>query len=56
MELTTGLDVKLVTVDADKIAEIAKDQPYFVAMDIPVDTYGNERSNPYSGNHECTWL
>lgn len=46
LELTTGLDVKLVTVNAEKIAEIAKDQPYFVAMDIPVGTYGNDEVIP----------
>ena len=46
LELTTGLDIKLVTVNADKIAEIAKDQPYFIAIEIPADTYGNEEAIP----------
>lgn len=46
LELTTGLDIKLVSVNAEKIAEIAKDQPYFVAMDIPADTYGNDEIIP----------
>lgn len=46
LELSTTLDITLVAVDPDKIAEIAKEQPYFVAMDIPADTYGNDEIIP----------
>lgn len=46
MELAASIDLALVAVDPMKIEEIAKDQPYFVAMDIPADTYGNTEAIP----------
>ncbi|WP_019414811.1 TAXI family TRAP transporter solute-binding subunit [Paenisporosarcina sp. TG20] len=46
MELEQGLDMKLVPVDPEKIKEIAQDQAYFIAMDIPAGTYGNEEAVP----------
>ena len=46
MELEQGLDMKLVPVDPEKIKEIAKDQAYFVALEIPAGTYGNEEAIP----------
>ncbi|MDW0112509.1 TAXI family TRAP transporter solute-binding subunit [Sporosarcina saromensis] len=46
MELAASIDLALVAVDRDKVEEIAKDQPYFVAMDIPADTYGNAEAVP----------
>jgi uncharacterized protein len=46
LELSKTLDIKLVSVNPDKIKEIAKDQPYFVAMEIPADTYGNAEAVP----------
>ena len=46
MELATSLDINLVSVDPAKIKEIAKDQPYFVSMEIPADTYGNKEAIP----------
>lgn len=46
MELATSLDLSMVSVDPDKIAEIAKDQPYFISMEIPADTYGNAEAVP----------
>lgn len=46
MELAASLDIALVSVDPAKIEEIAKEQPYFVAMEIPADTYGNEEAIP----------
>ncbi|WP_252502268.1 TAXI family TRAP transporter solute-binding subunit [Sporosarcina sp. Marseille-Q4943] len=46
MELAASIDLALVAVDPAKIEEIAKDQPYFVAMDIPADTYGNAEPIP----------
>ena len=46
MELAASIDLALVSVDPAKIEEIAKDQPYFVALDIPADTYGNAEPIP----------
>lgn len=46
MELEQGLDMVLVPVDPEKIKEIAQDQAYFVALDIPAGTYGNEEAIP----------
>ena len=46
MELASSLEISLVSVDPNKIKEIANDQPYFVALDIPADTYGNTEAIP----------
>jgi len=46
MELEQGLDMMLVPVDPEKIKEIAQDQTYFVALEIPAGTYGNEEAIP----------
>lgn len=46
LELSKSLDISLVSVDPEKVKEIAEDQPYFISMDIPADTYGNEEDVP----------
>lgn len=46
MELQQGFDLQLVAIPADKIAEIAKDKSYFVALNIPKGTYGNTEDVP----------
>lgn len=46
MELQQGFDLQLVAIPADKIAEIAKDKSYFVALNIPKGTYGNAEDVP----------
>lgn len=46
MELQQGFALQLVSIPADKVAEIAKDKPYFVAMNIPKGTYGNAEDVP----------
>lgn len=46
LELSKTLDIKMVSVDPANIDKIAKDQPYFVAMEIPADTYGNAEAVP----------
>ena len=46
LELANSVDLSLVSVDPAKIEEIAKDQPYFIALDIPADTYGNAEAVP----------
>lgn len=44
LELTETLGIELVSVDPKKIAEIAKEHPYFISYEIPAGTYGNEES------------
>ncbi|MEK4427118.1 TAXI family TRAP transporter solute-binding subunit [Solibacillus sp. FSL K6-1523] len=46
LELANSIELTLVSVDPNKIAEIAKEQPYFIALDIPADTYGNTEAIP----------
>jgi TRAP transporter TAXI family solute receptor len=46
LELSKTLDIKMVSVDPANIEKIAKDQPYFVTMEIPADTYGNAEAVP----------
>ena len=46
MELQQGFDLKLVSVPAEQLSGIAKDKPYFVALSIPKDTYGNTEDVP----------
>lgn len=42
MELSETLGIDLVGVNPEKIQEIAKEHPYFISEEIPVDTYGNK--------------
>ncbi|WP_077215177.1 TAXI family TRAP transporter solute-binding subunit [Bacillus dakarensis] len=46
LELSKTLDINLVSVDPANIEKIAEDQEYFVAIDIPADTYGNAEAIP----------
>lgn len=46
MELQQGFDLQLVSIPADKVVEIAQDKPYFVALNIPKGTYGNQEDIP----------
>lgn len=46
MELEQGFDLQLVSIDPAKVAEIAKDQTYFITQEIPAGTYGNETAIP----------
>ena len=46
MELQQGFDLQLVSIDPDKVAQIANEQTYFVPQEIPVGTYGNETAIP----------
>lgn len=46
LELAESIDLQLVSINPDKVAEIAKEHPYFVAYDIPADTYGNKEAIP----------
>lgn len=46
LELSETLDIKLVTIDPEDIEKIAEDEAYFVPMEIPADTYGNDEPVP----------
>lgn len=46
LELSETLDIKLVPIEPKNVEKIAEDQPYFVALDIPEGTYGNEEPVP----------
>lgn len=46
MELEQGFDLQIVSVPADKLAQIAQTKTFFIPMDIPADTYGNEADIP----------
>lgn len=46
MELEQGFDLQLVSIDPAKVAEIAKNETYFTAKEIPAGTYGNETAIP----------
>ncbi|UNU73809.1 TAXI family TRAP transporter solute-binding subunit [Moraxella nasovis] len=46
MELQQGFDLQLVSISADKLAEIAKSKPFFIPMDIPAGTYKNDADIP----------
>ncbi len=41
LELSETLDINLVTVDAEKVAKIAEEHPYFIPFEIPADMYEN---------------
>lgn len=41
MELEQSFDLQLVSINADKVKEIAQNQSYFLPMTIPKGTYGN---------------
>lgn len=42
MELSESIDLKLVTIEKDKVEEIAEDKDYFIAEEIPEGTYDND--------------
>ncbi|WP_432785337.1 hypothetical protein AAEX37_02197 [Oligella sp. MSHR50489EDL] len=46
MELQQSFDLQMVEIPADRIAEIAKDKPFFVSLNIPAGTYGNDADIP----------
>lgn len=46
LELSQSLDIRMVSVDPADVEKIAQDQTYFVALEIPADTYGNEEAVP----------
>ncbi|AVL71544.1 C4-dicarboxylate ABC transporter substrate-binding protein [Oligella urethralis] len=46
MELQQSFDLQMVEIPADRIADIAKDKPYFVSLNIPAGTYGNDTDIP----------
>lgn len=46
MELEQGFDLQLVTIEPERIADIAKDKAYFISLEIPANTYGNAEPVP----------
>lgn len=46
MELQQSFDLQMVEIPADRIAEIAKDKPFFVSLNISAGTYGNDADIP----------
>ena len=46
MELQQGFDLQLVSIDPNKVKEIAKNQSYFLSKVIPKGTYGNAEDIP----------
>lgn len=46
MELEQGFDLQLVSILPENIEKIAKDQSYFISMEIPANTYGNAEAVP----------
>ena len=46
LELSKSLDINIVTVDPATVEKIAKDQPYFVSIEIPAGTYDNAEAIP----------
>lgn len=41
MDLATTKDVKIITIEKDKVEALAKDYPFYSSELIPADTYGN---------------
>ncbi|SFX55872.1 TAXI family TRAP transporter solute-binding subunit [Marinospirillum alkaliphilum] len=46
MELAQSFDLQLVAIQREKVEAIAQDQSYFVSLEIPAGTYGNEEAIP----------
>ncbi|QIW15049.1 C4-dicarboxylate ABC transporter substrate-binding protein [Pasteurellaceae bacterium RH1A] len=46
MELQQSFDLQLVSIPAEGVAKIGQDKPYFNAMEIPANTYGNAEPVP----------
>ncbi|RKQ35878.1 TAXI family TRAP transporter solute-binding subunit [Oceanobacillus halophilus] len=46
LELSETLDIRMVSIDPENVEEIAQDESYFVALEIPADTYGNAEPVP----------
>lgn len=46
LELSQSLDIRMVSIDPADVENIAQDQSYFLALEIPAGTYGNEEAIP----------
>lgn len=46
LELSETLDIRMVSIAPEDVERVAEDQSYFVALEIPADTYGNEEPVP----------
>lgn len=46
LELSETLDIRMVEIDPADVEQIAQDESYFIALEIPENTYGNEEPVP----------
>ncbi|PKR78158.1 C4-dicarboxylate ABC transporter substrate-binding protein [Halalkalibacillus sediminis] len=46
MELANSVDLQIVRIEQEDVERIAEDKEYFVSLEIPADTYGNEEAIP----------
>lgn len=46
MELEQGFDLQMVSILPQNVDKIAKDKNYFIALEIPANTYGNKEAIP----------
>ena len=46
LELSETLDIRLVSIEPENVEKIAQDQSYFIPIEIPEGTYGNEEPIP----------
>ncbi|MDN3428622.1 TAXI family TRAP transporter solute-binding subunit [Microbacterium sp. APC 3898] len=46
LELSETLDIRMVSIAPEDVERVAEDQSYFIALEIPADTYGNEEPVP----------
>lgn len=46
MALEQGFDLQIVSIPADKLAQIAQTKTFFIPMEIPAGTYGNDTAVP----------
>ena len=46
LELSETLDIRMVSIAAEDVERVAEDQSYFIPLEIPAGTYGNEEAIP----------
>lgn len=46
LELSETLDIRMVSIAPEDVERVAEDQSYFIALEIPAGTYGNEEAIP----------
>ena len=46
LELSETLDIRMVSIAPEDVERVAEDKSYFIPLEIPADTYGNEEAIP----------